>query len=101
MIYDRPAMTTGIELTAEAFNCLVAKLPKNSTLLEACRYVEIIHMPDEPVRFVLKCTDDEFQSLIKIAKEHCPQALAQLEAGLLKAAQNDSGNFRKGTARED
>jgi hypothetical protein len=80
-------MKTGIELTPDAFNCLAAKLPKGSTIHMACRHVEIIHVPDEPVKFVLKCTDEEIQALLKVAKEHCPEAVRQIEDGLLKSAQ--------------
>lgn len=84
-------MKTGIELTPDAFNCLVEQLPKGSTIHTACHHVEIIHIPDEPPKFVLKCTDEEIQALLEIAKEHCPEAVRQIEDGLLKSAQRKRG----------
>jgi hypothetical protein len=73
-------MKQTIALTPQAFNCLLRNAPEASVARDVLTEAANSNEPETSAYAVeISCTDEERAALIHIAKEHCPDALQQLE----------------------
>jgi hypothetical protein len=73
-------MKQTIALTPHAFNCLLRNVPESSAARDVLMEAADSNEPETSAYVVeISCTDEERLALIHIAKEHCPEAVQQLE----------------------
>jgi hypothetical protein len=73
-------MKQTVALTPQAFNCLLRNVPEDSAAREVLTEAATSNEPETSTYFVeISCTNEERTALIHIAKEHCPDAVQQLE----------------------
>jgi hypothetical protein len=79
-------MDVTIEFMPQAFDCLADHMPKGSNIYTACRSVRMIFAPDGRPRLEMRCDESQVDVLLGIAKQHCPDAVQQIEDALIKSS---------------
>jgi hypothetical protein len=81
-------MTVRIALQLEAFDCLASYMPKGSNIYTACRNFKMIFGPDGRPSVEMRCDETQLDVLLGIAKQHCPDAVQQIQEALIKSSRS-------------
>jgi hypothetical protein len=79
-------MEVTIEFTLEAFDCPADHMPKRSHIYTACRAVRMILARTDGQGLEMRCDESQVDVLLGIAKQHCPDAVQQIEEALAKSS---------------